>query len=66
MFRVKLNLWSSKAEQDVACEDLGADRFGDWAEEQSHVDARLTREDMCQTFQEKFPKCSGTVNQKIA
>lgn len=54
MFRVKLNLWADNVQGNVVMRD-DAERHGDWVDEQECVDARLTREDLCKTFQEKFP-----------
>jgi hypothetical protein len=66
MFRVKLNLWAGLVGPDNVSEDVDTDRRGDWAEEQKHIDARLTREELCQTFQEKFPVCVGRDSKNIA
>lgn len=54
MFRVKLNLWSNSPQTKSEPIEASVERRDDWADEQQRVDARLTREDLCKTFQDKF------------
>jgi hypothetical protein len=65
MLRVKLNLWADSVQGNAEVHDE-AERHGDWLDEQERVDARLTREDLCKTFQEKFPVCREPEIKNIA
>lgn len=61
MFRVSVNInmlhSARQSAQPSAVEkstDQKADRRGDWAQEDARITDRLTREDMCKTFSDKF------------
>lgn len=58
MFRVKIDLGAmrhyDKKTTDAGASRCAADRLGDWAEELSKPAPRLTKEDLCETFHEKF------------
>jgi hypothetical protein len=66
MFRVKLNLWANDAAAHASTDDVDTTRMGDWAQDQERVDACMTREDLCKTFQEKFPARVGLEIKHIA
>ncbi|MEM5476125.1 hypothetical protein [Pacificibacter sp. AS14] len=66
MFRVKLNLWANAAATRASADDEDTTRLGNWAEDQERVDACMTREDLCKTFQEKFPARVGPETKHIS
>lgn len=66
MFRVKLNLWADLASAKTAAVDEPVEAHGDWTDEQERVDACMTREELCRTFQEKFPTQFGPETKNTA
>lgn len=59
MFRVKIDLGAMRHHElkKTEAKEVGAgaqNRLGDWAEELAKPHPHLTKEDLCQTFHEKF------------
>ncbi len=65
MFRVKINL-SAIRHDHCAPECDAEDRIGDWAEEMVNTEPRLTREELCRTFGDKFGGVAGKGYKTVA
>lgn len=70
MFRVKIDIRAlthdAKLKPRNEAEACAPDRLGDWADELRKPQSKLTREDLCRTFQDKFRDCGHSDGKTVA
>jgi hypothetical protein len=65
MFRVKINLSAIRHDHSEPKAEV-IDRMGDWAEDMANTQPRLTREELCRTFGDKFGGSAGKGYKTVA